>query len=170
MILEILKYPDSRLGRKSAVVEKITPELRKLAQDMIETMYHAEGVGLAAPQVGVHQRLIVMDPGWHDGAKQPRVVINPQLELLGESITSENEGCLSVPLQFRADVPRSSQVRLTALDIDGNQIEEILDGMPAIVIQHENDHLEGTLFIDKISRLKRTIYDGKVKKWQKAQE
>lgn len=170
MILEILKYPDARLEQKCEPIGEITPEIRKLAMDMQETMYEAEGVGLAAPQVGSHLRLIVMDPGWRDGKKDPRVVLNPELELAGETIISENEGCLSVPLGFRADVSRSSRVILKGIDLDGNPVEEILEGLPAIVIQHETDHLEGKLFIDRISRLRRNIYDGKVKKWQKTRE
>lgn len=168
MILEILKYPHPLLAEKSAPVENITPEIRKLAEDMAETMYEAEGVGLAAPQVGVLQRIIVMDPGWRDGKKNPRVVINPHLEYLGEPVTSAGEGCLSVPLDFRADVPRASQVHLTGLDLEGRPLDEILEGLPAIVVQHETDHLDGRLFIDRISRLRRTMYDGKVRKWQKA--
>lgn len=169
MILEILKYPDPRLAEKSAPVKAINSEIRELAKNMLETMYEAEGVGLAAPQVGRQLRMLVMDPGWRDGPKNPRVVINPELEFLGDPVISEGEGCLSVPLGFRADVPRASHVRLSGLDLEGNQLDEILDGIEAIVIQHETDHLDGCLFIDKISRLKRNIYDGKVKKWQRAQ-
>lgn len=170
MILEILKYPDPRLALVSEPVQKITPEIRKLAKNMIETMYAAEGVGLAAPQVGRQIRMLVMDHGWRDGEKNPRVVINPEIEPTGELITSESEGCLSVPLGFRADVPRASEVHLRGLDLDGRPLDEILTGLDAIIIQHETDHLEGTLFIDKISRLRRTMYDGKVKKWLKVQE
>lgn len=170
MILEILKYPDPRLALVAEPVEKITPEIRKLAKNMIETMYAAEGVGLAAPQVGRQIRMLVMDHGWRDGEKNPRVVINPEVEPTGELITSESEGCLSVPLGFRADVPRASEVHLRGLDLDGNPLDEILTGLDAIIIQHETDHLEGRLFIDKISRLRRAMYDGKVKKWLKIQE
>lgn len=169
MILEIVKYPDPSLSEKAEPVTEITGEIRSLAGDMLETMYKAEGVGLAAPQVGRKLRLLVMDGGWRDGERKPRVVINPQLELLGEKIVSENEGCLSVPYNYRADVPRHSQVRLRGLDLDGVPLDEILDGYEAIIIQHETDHLDGKLFIDRISRLKRNIYDTKVKKWQKGQ-
>lgn len=165
MILDIVTYPDPRLKAPSVKVEAITPEIRKLAENMLETMYAAPGVGLAAPQIGRNIRMLVMDPGHQDGERNPRVVINPQLELLGTQIVSESEGCLSVPLNFRASVPRSSHVRLIAQDLDGNQIDEILEGFPAIVIQHETDHLEGKLFIDKMSHLKRSLYDSKVKKW-----
>lgn len=170
MILDVLKYPDPRLSQKAAPIEKIDAEVRKLAEDMIETMYACEGIGLAGPQVNAHRRIIVMDPGWRESDKKPRVIINPELELLGETIVSENEGCLSVPLEFRADVPRASLTRLRGRDLDGKPLDELLEGLPAIVVQHETDHLEGKLFIDKISRLRRNIYDGKVKKWRKGQE
>lgn len=168
MLLEIVKYPDPRLTLKALPVNEITAEIKELAANMIETMYKAEGVGLAAPQIGKSLRLIVMDPSYRDGEKNPRIIINPELELADEIIVSENEGCLSVPLNFRADVPRASKVKLKALDINGNLIEEELEGLPAIIIQHETDHLEGTLFIDKISHLKRSMYNNKVKKWQRA--
>lgn len=169
MILEIVKYPDERLKRVCEPVEEITPEIRALCDDMLETMYAAPGVGLAAPQVGVNKRLLVMDHKAAEEIKMPRVLINPRLELLGEMIVSEQEGCLSVPLGYRADVPRSEKVRLEALTPDGTKIDEILEGYEAIIVQHEYDHLDGKLFIDHISRLKRTLYDGKVKKWLKRQ-
>lgn len=165
MILDILSYPDPRLREKSEPVQAITPEIRQLAQDMQDTMYQAQGVGLAAPQVGHKLRMLVMDAGLAEGEPSPRVVINPELELLGETIVSEQEGCLSVPLKYRADVPRASQVRLRGLDLDNNPLDEILDGFAAIIIQHETEHLDGVLFIDKLSRLKRSLYDSRVKKW-----
>lgn len=165
MILDILSYPDPRLREKCKPVKAITPEIRQLAQDMQDTMYQAQGVGLAAPQVGHNLRMLVMDAGLAEGEPSPRVVINPELELLGETIVSEQEGCLSVPLKYRADVPRASQVRLRGLDLDNNPLDEILDGFAAIIIQHETEHLDGVLFIDKLSRLKRSLYDSRVKKW-----
>lgn len=168
MILEILKYPDPRLANVCKPVANITDEIRELAHNMLETMYKAEGVGLAAPQIGQFLRLIIIDPFYREGSQQPRVLINPELEFLGELITSPNEGCLSVPYNYRADVARHSTVRLKALGLDGQPIDEILEGLPAIVVQHEVDHLDGKLFIDKISHLRRSIYDGKVKKWQKS--
>lgn len=170
MILEIVKYPHPSLAEAAEPVGEINGEIRRLAKDMLETMYEAEGVGLAAPQVGKKLRMLVMDAGWRDGEKKPRVVINPELELLGEMIVSENEGCLSVPYNYRADVPRHSQVRLRGQDLDGATLDELLEGYDAIILQHETDHLDGKLFIDRISRLKRNIYDSKVKKWQKAHE
>ena len=167
MILDIVTYPDPRLKQPCEPVAEVTDEIRKLAADMLETMYAAPGVGLAAPQVGRNIRMLVMDPAGKDEDKQPRVLINPVLELSGEDVVSEQEGCLSVPLNYRADVPRNSRVLLKATDLDGNGIEEDLPDFPAIIIQHEADHLDGILFIDRISRLRRTLYDSKVKKWLK---
>ena len=167
MLLDIVTYPDPRLKERCAPVAKITDEIRQLAADMTETMYAAPGVGLAAPQVGRTLRMLVMDPAVQEGERAPRVLINPELEPLGEVITSEQEGCLSVPLNYRADVPRYSKVRLKATALDGTPIDEVLEGFPAVVVQHEVDHLDGTLFIDRVSRLRRTLYDGKVKKWLK---
>lgn len=170
MILEILSYPDSRLRKQSEEVKEIDQEIRQLASDMLETMYKSKGVGLAAPQIGRHLRMFVMDAARGDETPAPRVIINPRLELLGENIISEQEGCLSVPLNYRSDVPRSQKIRLQAQDLDGREIDEILEDFPAIIIQHETDHLDGKLFIDKLSHLKRSMYDGKVKKWLKAKK
>jgi peptide deformylase len=167
MILDILTYPDPRLRQKCLPVTAVTDELRQLAADMLETMYAAPGVGLAAPQVGRNIRLLVMDPAMQDEQRKPAVLLNPVLKLSGEKILSEREGCLSVPLQYRADVWRMSRVALEASDLDGNAIHAELEGFPAIVLQHEYDHLEGILFIDHISRLRRSLYDSKVKKWLK---
>lgn len=170
MILKILSYPDNRLRQVSEEVKEITPEIRQLASDMLETMYEAKGVGLAAPQIGRHIRMLVMDPGLVNDERTPRVIINPEIELMGNMIVSEKEGCLSIPMNYKDDVPRASKVRLKALDLDGNVVDEILEDFPAIIVQHETDHLDGKLFIDKLSHLKRSIYDGKVKKWMKAQK
>lgn len=164
MILDIVTYPDPRLKEPCVPVEEITEEIRQLAADMLETMYDAPGVGLAAPQVGRNIRMLVMDAGAQEDEKQPRVIINPQLTLKGEKIVSKQEGCLSVPYNYRADVPRYERVHLRALDLDGNVIDEELSDFPAIIIQHEYDHLEGLLFIDHIGRLRRSLYDNKVKK------
>ena len=167
MILDIVTYPDPRLKEVCKPITEVTDEIRQLAADMLETMYAAPGVGLAAPQVGRNIRMLVMDPAMKDEEKQPRVLINPELTLSGEEVISEQEGCLSVPMNYRADVHRMSTVHLRAMDLDGNVIEEDLEEFPAIILQHENDHLDGVLFIDKISRLRRTLYDSKVKKWLK---
>ena len=167
MILDIVTYPDPRLKELCEPVAEVTDDIRQLAADMLETMYAAPGVGLAAPQVGRNIRMLVMDPAMKDEEKQPRVLINPELTLSGEEVISEQEGCLSVPMNYRADVKRMSKVHLSARDLDGNVIEEDLDEFAAIVMQHEFDHLDGVLFIDRISRLRRSLYDSKVKKWLK---
>lgn len=168
MILDIVTYPDPRLKLVAKEITEITPELRQLAQDMLETMYDAPGVGLAAPQVGQSIRMLVMDPEASEQKREGgRVIINPVLELQGEQIRSEAEGCLSVPYGFRADVKRFARVHLTGMDLDGNPLNELLEGFPAIVLQHEYDHLNGTLFIDRIGRLRRTMYDAKVRKMHK---
>ena len=169
MILKVLKYPEASLNKPCEKISEITPEIKQLASDMLETMYAAPGVGLAAPQVGHNIRLLVMDPQI-DGKKMPKILVNPLLELTGEEIVSKQEGCLSVPLDYRADVPRYSIVKYSALDIDGNRVTETLEGFPAIIIQHEADHLDGVLFIDRLGRLRRSLYDGKVKKWLKQQQ
>ncbi|MBQ7456591.1 MAG: peptide deformylase [Desulfovibrio sp.] len=165
MLLDIVTYPDERLRTKCAPVESVTPELRTLVDSMFETMYAAPGVGLAAPQVAQWIRLVVIDTASPEEEKKPKVLINPQLVCSGEQIRSKNEGCLSVPLGFRADVNRYSNVHLTYRDLDWNLIEEDLTDFPAIVVQHETDHLDGILFIDHISRLRRSLYDSKVRKW-----
>ena len=167
MILDIVTYPDKRLQQVCQPIPAPTPELRQLAADMLETMYAAPGVGLAAPQVGHSIRMLVMDPAGKDEKPQPLVLLNPVLQLGGEEIRSEQEGCLSVPLQYRADVLRRERVVVDAMDLDGAALHLELDGFPAIIVQHEYDHLDGILFIDKISRLRRSLYDGKVKKWLK---
>lgn len=165
MKLEILKYPDARLRTICKEIEDITPEISTLAHDMLETMYASKGVGLAAPQIGKSIRMIVMDHAQNEDEPQPQIFINPKIKLLGEQIISENEGCLSVPLNYRADIIRSNKVELYAKSINGENIHRIIEGFPAIIIQHEVDHLDGNLFIDKISHLRRSIYDKKVKKW-----
>ncbi len=163
MIREVLTYPNPLLKERSAAITEITPELRELAADMIETMYDYDGIGLAAPQVGELVRMIVIDISGPEKREDPRVLINPELELIGEEVESE-EGCLSVE-EYRSIVIRSDKVRLKATDLDGNALDYEAEGLLAICLQHECDHLEGTLFIDRISRLKRSLYDAKVKKW-----
>ena len=165
MILEVLTYPHPVLKKRAEAITEITPELRALAANMIETMYDYDGIGLAAPQVGQLVRMIVIDITGPEERADARVFVNPVLELLGEEVESE-EGCLSVE-EYRTTVIRHSRVRVQATDLDGNAIDFETDGMLAICLQHECDHLEGTLFIDRISRLKRNLYDAKVKKWAK---
>jgi peptide deformylase len=165
MIREILTYPDRRLAIECEEIEEITDDIRQLAADMAETMYDADGIGLAAPQVGATCRLIVVDVSGPEAREDLRTYINPRLELLEGKVDTE-EGCLSVPA-LRSKVTRTEKVRLHATDLDGNAVCIDADGLLSICLQHEIDHLDGTLFIDKISRLKRSLYDNKVKKWQK---
>ena len=162
---KILTEGDEQLLKHSRKVEKFDDRLHTLIDDMRETLENSGGVGLAAPQVGILRRVVVL----LDVNKEPEEMVelvNPEVI---EQKGSERvvEGCLSVPLNYRADVPRKSRVLLKATDLDGNGIEEDLTDFPAIIIQHEADHLDGILFIDKISRLRRTLYDSKVKKWLK---
>jgi len=165
MIREILKYPDPRLALECDAIDEITDEIRQLAEDMVETMYKDEGIGLAAPQVGANCRLIVVDVSGPEERTELMKLVNPRLENHEGEVETE-EGCLSV-LNFRSKVKRAEKVRLVAQDMDGHPVCIDADGLLSICLQHEIDHLNGTLFIDKISRLKRTLYDGKVKKWLK---
>ena len=163
-ILDVLNFPDPRLRRSSEPIEKVTDELRQLAADMLETMYDEPGIGLAAPQVSHALRLIVMDTEWTEEDAEPRpcVFVNPEIiERSGEIVW--NEGCLSVP-DFTAEVKRAERVVLKALDLEGREGVETASGLRAVCFQHELDHLDGVLFIDRISRLKRNLYVGKRKK------
>lgn len=167
MVLEILKFPDPRLRNKGVAVTEVTPELKKLAEDMLETMYAARGIGLAAPQVGQSVRLLVIDtrPRDEDGnidesamtelerqIPQPLVIFNPEIIVAQEKTTYE-EGCLSVP-GFYETVERSKYVEVKYLDINGQEQLIKTDGLLAVCLQHEMDHLEGKLFIDRLSFVK----------------
>ena len=143
--LEILEFPDPRLRTVAKPVEKVDDELRKLIDDMFETMYACPGIGLAATQVDVHQRLIVMDLS--EDQTQPRVFINPEITPLTDEVAPYEEGCLSVP-GFYEKVQRPARVHIKALDRDGNTFEEEADELLATCIQHEIDHLDGKLFVD----------------------
>lgn len=163
-IREILTVPDPRLKEVSKPVEGgVTDELRTLMDDMLETMYDAPGIGLAAIQVGEPLRVIVMDLAGPDEEPQPRYFVNPEILPLTEDKAPYEEGCLSVPDVFD-EVDRPTRCRVKYLDYDGNEREEIAEGMFAVCIQHEMDHLEGILFIDHLSRLKRQRAVDKVKK------
>lgn len=166
-VRKIVLYPDPLLARVSEPVEAITDEIRELCSDMLETMYDAPGLGLAAPQVGVLRQIVVYDPSGKDDERHPVVLINPEVTLTGEEMVSEQEGCLSVPLNYRADVKRSSSIHLKYMDLDGVVHERDIDDFEAIIVQHETDHLKGVLFIDRIGHLRRSLYDTKVKKWLK---
>ena len=163
-ILKIEVYPAAVLKQKTEPVQCIDDEIRQLAEDMLETMYQAPGVGLAAPQIGRSLRLLVADPGDEEdrNKRNPLILINPEITKR-EGQAAINEGCLSVP-GFTAEVPRAYRIALRAWTLDEQEIELELEDFPAIVIQHEYDHLDGILFIDRISRLKRNIYERKLKK------
>lgn len=181
MILPVLQYPDERLRQISKPIEDINDEIRELASSMLETMYANEGIGLAAPQVGKFVRLVVIDlalpedmtpeemreEGLPEGIEMPMILVNPELTLSGKTTKSE-EGCLSVPNSYRASVPRHTAAHLKMLDLEGNVIEMDTDGLFAICLQHEIDHLDGKLFIDYISRLKLNLYKASLRKQGKA--
>ena len=151
-ILNILRYPDPRLHRVAKQVLLVDQRIRDLADDMLETMYEAEGVGLAASQVDVHERVVVIDTS--DEHDQPYVLINPELIASSAEFTEAEEGCLSVP-QIYDKVPRHSRVTVRALGRDGVWFELEADGLLAVCIQHEMDHLMGKVFVDYLSPLKR---------------
>jgi peptide deformylase len=151
-LLSILRYPDPRLHLVAAPVAEVDDGLRRLADNMLETMYEAEGVGLAATQVDVHRRLIVMDTS--EERDQPLVLINPELIWTSPDMEMAEEGCLSVPTIYDA-VPRHAKVTVRALDRDGASFEMTVDGLAAVCVQHEMDHLLGKVFVEYLSPLKR---------------
>jgi len=161
--LTILEYPDPRLRTRARPVEQFDAALGKLIADMFETMYEAPGIGLAASQVDVHRRLIIMDVS--DDRSQPLVFINPEI-LQREGAAKTEEGCLSVPGVFD-DVERAVRVRVRAQDQTGAVFERDLDGVVAVCLQHEMDHLEGKLFVDYLSDLKRDRIRKKLDKERK---
>jgi peptide deformylase len=161
---EILILPDKRLRLVSEPVTKITAAVRTLVDDMFETMYDAPGVGLAAIQIGAPQRVVTIDVAKKDDPKEPQVFINPEIVSVSEEKSVREEGCLSIP-EFYDDVERPAQIRVRYLDIDGKSHEIDAEGLLATCLQHEIDHLNGVLFIDYLSKLKR---DRVLKKFTKA--
>jgi peptide deformylase len=161
-ILEILKYPEPTLQKVSVPVKSITAQTVKLIDDMLDTMYAAPGVGLAAPQVGALERIIVMDVDHENPHKQIFKLINPVITRAEGEIVWE-EGCLSV-VDFTAEVKRAAQVEVVALDENEKEFKIEAEGLLAVALQHEIDHLDGKLFIDRISRLKRDLYSRRRKK------
>ncbi len=159
-ILDILEYPDPRLRTIAKPVDQVDDTVRALIDDMFETMYDAPGIGLAASQVDVHRRIIVVDVS--ENRDEPHAFINPELETFGETLETE-EGCLSVPGYYEA-VTRHDGVRVRALDRNGEPVEETFEGLLAICIQHECDHLDGKLFVDYLSNLKRSRIRKKLEK------
>ncbi|HEY3814707.1 MAG TPA: peptide deformylase [Caulobacteraceae bacterium] len=160
---EILTVPNPVLKKVSARVERVDDALRALMDDMLETMYAAPGIGLAAIQVGEPVRIIVMDLAREGEDPQPRYFVNPEITWRSEETAVQEEGCLSVP-EIYDEVERSERVRLTYLNYAGETVEEDAEGLFSVCIQHEMDHLEGVLFIDHLSRLKRERAVAKVKK------
>ncbi|HTP64425.1 MAG TPA: peptide deformylase [Geobacteraceae bacterium] len=168
MIRRILTYPDPELKKKAAPVTIINEKTHELVRDMAETMYAAPGVGLAATQIGVHQRIAVIDVSAKDETPELIVAINPVIvHADGESY--EEEGCLSVP-KYAANVRRHARVVVRALNLDGEEFECKADGLLAIAFQHEIDHLDGTLFIDHLSPLKRDIFRKKYRRMMEEQQ
>ncbi|MHB8286917.1 MAG: peptide deformylase [Caulobacteraceae bacterium] len=164
---DILLVPDPRLKLVSTPVEQVDDETRELMADMLETMYDAPGIGLAAIQIGVPKRVIVMDLAREGEPPEPKYFINPEILWSSEETAPYEEGCLSIP-EIYDQVERPSKVRLTYLDEKGERIEEEAEGLYAVCIQHEIDHCNGVLFIDYLSKLKRDRAVTKVKKASRA--
>ena len=161
---DILIHPDPRLKTVADPVSEVDSEVRKLADDMLETMYAAPGIGLAAPQVGVLKRLLVMDCVKEEGADpRPMALINPEITWTSDVTSSYEEGCLSIPDQY-AEVERPAEVEVSWLDLDGAAQSERFDGLWATCVQHEIDHLNGKLFIDYLKPLKRQMITRKMVK------
>ena len=172
-VREILTVPDPRLKQKALPVEAVDDATRALLDDMLETMYAAAGVGLAATQIGVAQRIVVMDLDQRESedggekTRKPRFFVNPEVVWASEETAPYEEGCLSVP-EYYDQVERPARIRVRYLDYDGKAIEEEAEGLYAVCFQHELDHLNGVLFIDHLSRLKREQAVKKVKKLKAA--
>jgi len=166
---KILTEPNEILRQKSLPVEKVDKNIQELMNDMLETMYAAPGIGLAAIQVGVPKRVIVMDISKKEGEKVPMYFINPEVIDKSNTNSSYEEGCLSVPGQF-AEIERPAKCKIKFLDYNGNPQEIETEGMLATCIQHEIDHLEGVLFIDYLSKLKKTMIVKKLSKQKKELE
>lgn len=160
-VLDILEFPDPRLRTVARPVEVVDDSVRQLVDDLLETMYDASGIGLAATQVNVHRRVLVVDVSTE--RNQPRAYINPEVTVIDPALGSYDEGCLSVPGYYE-EVHRPSRVRIDALDRDGQPFSEEIDGLHAICVQHEIDHLDGKLFVDYLSPLKRQRIRSKLEK------
>ena len=167
-LLEICKYPDPVLQIKAEAIQDLDASLQKLIEDMIETMYQAPGIGLAATQVGKPMRVIVFDLNPKEEGRNPSFLINPEI-IEAEGEQTVEEGCLSVPEYF-SEVKRNAKVKVRGLDSKGKPVEICGEGVLATVLQHEIDHLDGILFIDRISALKRALYKKRVQKKMKNSE
>lgn len=161
-ILEIRKFPDEVLKRKALPVEEIDSKLQKLIDDMIETMYAAPGIGLAAPQVGVSRRLIVLDVGYKDKKSSLLTIINPEL-IFSEDIIDSEEGCLSLPGHL-LNIKRSARVVVKGLDRDGKPVEIKAEGLLARALQHEIDHLDGILILDRLGPFRKELLKKRILK------
>ena len=173
-VLKLYEYPEPVLKKKAEKVTKVDADVQKLLDDMLETMYASAGVGLAAPQIGVSKRIVVIDVEQEDddnGVKSgnPLFLVNPEIIWRSEDKVCGEEGCLSVPKQ-RAEVERNAQVKVRYLDYNGNEQEILGDGLLAVCLQHELDHLDGVLYIDRISRLKRQMLLKKLDKMRSNKE
>ena len=166
-VLNILEFPDKRLRTVAKEVETVDKRIQTLVKDMFDTMYEAQGIGLAASQVDVHERVIVMDLS--EDASEPRVFINPQITPLTDELFGYQEGCLSVP-GFYEEVTRPARVKIEALNEQGEAFEMEAEGLLAVCIQHECDHLAGKLFVDYLSNLKRDRIQRKLEKIHRAQK
>jgi len=163
-LLPILEFPDPRLRTVAKPVEKVDDRIRKLAEDMLETMYSAPGIGLAATQVNVHERILVIDVS--EDKSDPHFFINPEIEVLDQETQGYEEGCLSVP-GFFEEVNRPAHIRINAIGLDGEPYVIEPKGLLAVCVQHEIDHLDGKLFVDYISPIKRQRIRSKLEKQQR---
>jgi peptide deformylase len=167
-IFPILTIPDPVLRKRAEAVERVDDELRRLMDDMLATMYEAPGVGLAAPQIGISRRLIVMDPSKDEAPKSPVIMVNPEILERSDEMRLHEEGCLSIP-DVTAEVERPARTRVAFLDREGKPQEVELAGIWSTIVQHEIDHLNGILFIDYLSRLKRDMIVKKFTKLKRAE-
>ena len=165
----ILTIPDPILRKPAKPVERVDSDLERLAQDMLATMYDAPGIGLAAPQIGVSRRLIVMDPAKDEEPKTPIVMVNPEILERSETLRLHEEGCLSIP-DFTAEIERPAVTRVAYIDLQGERQEAELEGIWSTLVQHEIDHLNGVLFIDYLSRLKRDMVVRKFTKQKRSEK
>lgn len=164
---KVLYYPNKLI--RNVAIECLEDdvkdeEFRKLVARLANTMYKNDGVGIASTQVGFSKRIIVVDTGWTSGTENPQVLVNPKLVSVSDNTAKFEEGCLSVPLGYRAMVERAKECRVVCKDLDWNDVEIDAEGLESACLQHEIDHLDGILFIDRISRLKRDMYDRKLNK------
>jgi peptide deformylase len=155
-VRRIITIPDSVLRKQAKAIERVDDELRRLMDDMLATMYDAPGIGLAAPQIGISRRLIVMDPAKEDAPSTPLMMVNPEILERSDELRLHEEGCLSIP-DVTAEIERPARTRVSYLDRAGKQQEMELEGIWSTLVQHEIDHLNGVLFIDYLSRLKRDM-------------